>query len=1038
MPLRCATVFILFAALPALPQSTQAELRGMVLDPAALPVPDAELALMHQLTAFRARTVSNAQGNYYFLALPPGPYSIEVLRKGFRPLVRGPLHLAAGSTLTFDAQLQIEPRSEALVIADDSPLLNTTQSSVSFELSPKQVTALPLNGRNFIPLLALSPGVALPPNSLLPRINGSRPRTSEYLYDGVSVLQPEPGQPVFYPILDAVAELRLDANAYSAEYGHSNGGVIHVNHKAGGNDLHGTLFYFLRHQSLNARNHFAAAEGKPAFRRSQPGFVFGGPLRHNRIFFFSEYQATLAVSGIPRISTVPTLDQRAGRFQGVAIFDPLSGRRPFPGSVIPPSRFDSIARAAMNLYPTPSSPTAANNFFLQPEERTGQHQGALRMDHYLSAISRLTARAAFSRDDATAAAPLPDGSGLLASGILAPSLTGGLALTAEYNRTPSPNLALQLRAGYTRRSIHRNSQTAALPSPPVPPSAFPAASPTYDIAGYQSLGPSPNANSRFATSVAQLLPAATLLTARHHLRAGADYRRQSLDILQPPNPAGLFQFTPILTGHSVASFLTGAVQSFSFDSQPKTLQPRAHTAEFFLQDDIRLSPRLTANAGVRYTLNFPSTERQGRAAVFNLDSQQLDFPHTARNLERANFGPRVGLAFQSAPTTVIRAAYGLVWIEQAGITTPFTTPLFPFVQTVQQFSLDNLTPAFALGQGPSLRLGAPNADSGLGQGVFATQRTQKSGYAQQWNFSVQTTLREVWSIEAGYLGSKLTNLGVPDVNLNQLPAELLALGSQLLARQANTFSLPPNSSLATPTLPRHQFLREYPRFTTVALYRNNVGHSTYHSLQTRLSRRAAESLTLTAAYTFSKLLDDAGAVFDAALLTGPPAVFQVADSHNRKLEKDVSTGHIPHIFSASATWQPRNLPRLQLAALARAQSGSPLPVTQLVNFNAFAGFGIQRPNRTAQGFAEAGQFTLGNASRNPLTGPAFRAVDLMAAWTVPLTESGPAFEFRGEIFNFANSVNFAAPNTQFGAPAFLTYTAAHDPSLVQISLRLRF
>ena len=139
----------------------------------------------------------------------------------------------------------------------------------------KKVVLLPLDGRNFVPLIALAPGVSLPPGSVLPRINGSRPRVSEYIYDGISVLQPEPGQVAFYPIVDAIDAFRVETSSYSAEYGRSNGGVIMVNQKAGTNALHGTLFEFFRNEKLNARNLFATTGDKPRFRRNQYGFVVG-------------------------------------------------------------------------------------------------------------------------------------------------------------------------------------------------------------------------------------------------------------------------------------------------------------------------------------------------------------------------------------------------------------------------------------------------------------------------------------------------------------------------------------------------------------------------------------------------------------------------------------------------------------------------------------------------------------------------------------------------------------------------------------------
>jgi hypothetical protein len=358
----------------------------------------------------------------------------------------------------------------------------------------------------------------------------------------------------------------------------------------------------------------------------------------------------------------------------------------------------------------------------------------------------------------------------------------------------------------------------------------------------------------------------------------------------------------------------------------------------------------------------------------------------------------------------------------------------------------------------------PTADAGLGQGVFGVQRDNGSGYAQQWNVSLQKTFGENWSIEAGYLGSKLTRLGVPDVNLNQLTVEQLRLGAALTEQIANPYfgQIPPNTSLGTPTIARNQLLRPYPGFTTVSLYRNNTGHSTYHSFQSRIEKRFSRGLTFTAAYTFSRLIDDAGAVFDSAVLTGPVANFQAADSFNKRLEKDVSTGNIPHNFAGGLVYdlpfgrgRARSLAGgWQLAAILRFQSGSPLAVTQATNLNAFAGFGIQRPNRlgdpslpgsqrtTARyfdtsAFAQAPQFTLGSSSRNPVTGPGYQTADLMLGKTFVITERFQT-EFRAEVFNAANTPPLGNPNVSFGNAAFGSITTALDPRVFEFVLKLHF
>ncbi|MCW5980771.1 MAG: hypothetical protein KIT09_22010 [Bryobacteraceae bacterium] len=359
-------------------------------------------------------------------------------------------------------------------------------------------------------------------------------------------------------------------------------------------------------------------------------------------------------------------------------------------------------------------------------------------------------------------------------------------------------------------------------------------------------------------------------------------------------------------------------------------------------------------------------------------------------------------------------------------------------------------------------------DAGLGQGVFGVQRNNGSGYAQQWNLSLQKTFGENWSVEAGYLGSKLTRLGVPDVNLNQLTVEQLALGAQLTQQVENPFfgEIPAITSLGRPTIARGQLLRLFPRFTTVTLYRNNTGNSTYHSFQSRVEKRFSKWLTFTVAYTFSRLIDDAGAVFDSAVLTGPVANFQAADSVNKRIEKDVSTGNVPHILSSGfvyelpfgrgwtrslSGWKEMLAGGWQVAGILRLQSGSPVAVT---NTNAFARFGIQRPNRVADpklppdqrttaryfdtaAFTQAPQFTIGSSSRNPVTGPGYRAADVMVGKVFTISE-GFRVEFRAEAFNVANTPPLGNPNGSFGNPAFGSITTAQDPRVYEFVLKLQF
>lgn len=1104
------TLFVLVAAssFPLQAQSTKAELFGTVRDPGNLSVNDAIVELTNTGTETKLSVATDINGNYHFFALPAGTYRISVAKEGFTTLRRDGIALRVGDQVNLELELRVGDVSQSIEVTAAAPLLQSTRGTASLVVEQKKVISLPLDGRNFIPLIALSPGVNLPPGNLLPRINGSRPRVSEYIYDGISVLQPEPGQVAFYPIVDAIEEFRVETNSPSAEYGRSNGGVIMVNQKSGSNSLHGTLFEFFRNEALNARNLFATSGAKPRFRRNQYGFVLGGPIQRNKTFFFADWQGTRLDTGVVRTSTVPTSAQKRGVFTQ-AIFDPLTTsqtpagyvRQPFPSNTIPDSRIDAATRAVVGRYPAPNvfsgtNEATANNYRRVGNNTTAQDQFDLRLDRYFGPHHRIFGRYSYLRDESTPATPLPDGSGTFTAPFIGRTLTRADSVVGEHSWNLTPTTVNQIRFGFTRRGFNRSSLATGQPAtevsqiPNIPLTSFRDVLPTYDVVGFQQLGPPANGNAEFTTSVTQFIDNFSWIRGNHSLKAGTDIRLQTLDVLQPPSPTGNFQFTNIFTaglnaagtpvantGNSFASFLAGPVTRFTIDAQSEVLGPRATITEFFLQDDWRATRRLTVNLGVRYTLNFPSTVADDRGAVFNLQTQKLDyfgqngFPHSARDLEKANFAPRVGLAYRITDSFVVRSGYSLTWIEQAGITTPFTTPLFPFIQTLGQQTLDNINPAFFLSQGPTVTPQLPGPDAGLGQGVFGAQRDNGSGYAQQWNLSLQKTIGENWSFEAGYLGSKLTRLGVPDVNLNQLTVEQLAAGSQLTQQVANPFlgEIPANTSLGTPTIARAQLLRPYPRFTTVTLYRNNVGHSTYHSFQSRMEKRFSHGLTFTVAYTFSRLIDDAGAVFDSAVLTGPVANFQAADSFNKRLEKDVSTGSVPHILSSGfvyelpfgrgrarslSGWRDFLAGGWQLAGIVRMQSGSPVAVTQATNLNAFAGFGIQRPNRIADpsldsdqrttaryfntaAFTQAPQFTIGNASRNPVTGPGYRTADVMAGKTFTITERFQT-EFRAEAFNVTNTPPLGNPNGSFGNAAFGSVTTALDPRVFEFVLKLHF
>ena len=1095
------SLICLCRAVPVHAQVGGGQITGVVSDSGGAAVPGATVTAIQLATGVRRSALSSKGGVYAVAGLVPGAYEVDFDLQGFKPVRRRGIRVETGETVRLDVALDVGSVNEAITVTADAPSLRAT-ASLGHLVSEEKIAALPLNGRTFIALAALSPAVALPPGSQLPRINGGRPRTNEYLFDGVSVVQPEPGQVAYFPVVDTIQEFRVETNSPPAEFGRFNGGVVNLATRSGGNSLHGTAFEFFRNEALNARNYFAPSPApKPEFRRNQFGGVVGGPLRRERTFFFVDYQGQQQDIGRTVISTVPTLLQRQGIFtepingRVPQIFDPATTgsngnggfvRTPFAGEVIPTDQIDPTALALLQRYPVPTSDGTANNYRRTGSEVQDQNQFSVRVDHRIGTRDQVFARLAGFREHFLPVTPLPEGSGVT-TGTLGPQDTAAWSLATNYQHIFSTTLLNEVRVGDTRRGVQRTAAPlsgAGLPPltlPGLPFSALPNVLPTFTISGYQQLGSPANTASDFHTSVSEVADSLTWVTGRHTLKAGFDWRWERLDVLQPPSPSGTFAFNQLgsdqpgvtNTGTPFASFLLGQVQTFSIDVQKDLIRERARFQEYFIQDEWKANARLTITPGLRYTLNFPSNEINGRTAVFNLETQVLEYPgdEPVRPLKKDNFGPRFGAAYRASDRTLISAGYGLVWIEMAGITTPFTTPSFPFLQTVSQRALDTVNPAFVLQNGPTVMPLDQTPQAGLGQGVFSVDSTLGSGYAQQWNASVQRELTRNTTLEVAYVGSKITHVGIPDTNLNQLRVDQLALGNALLQALPNPYFgiIPRSSSLGNPTISYAQLLKPYPQYTTVSLYRNNVGNTYYRGLTAKVEQRFTRGLTYSVSYTRSRLLDDASSVFDASVLTGPVANYPVADSFNRHLERDYSTGDIPHAFVSSALWElPVGRGRAHelkgvagalannwaVSAIVTLQSGVPVAVTQATNFNAFAGFGTQRPNlvgdpdlppdqRTTDhwfnpaAFQVAPQFTLGSASRNPVRGPSYRNVDVAVTRRVPLNTS-LSMDLRVEVFNLLNTPPLGNPNAVAGNSNFGTITTAGDPRVMQLAVKLVF
>jgi hypothetical protein len=1113
LPHLSSACFLVSLALagPAHAQVTAA-LQGRIADPSGAAIPNAQVTLTDASTNIRQQTLSSSAGDYIFTALNPGAYRLDISAPGFERLSRSGITATVGQTTSADLTLTVGSDTQTVQVTADVPLLQSAQSDIETHIPGNTVVALPLNSRNFINLSQLAPGVELPPGTVLPRINGGRPRTNEYLFDGISALQPEPGQVAFFPIVDGIQEFTVEADNVPAEFGRFNGGVVNVATRAGTGTFHGSLFEFFRNEDLNARNFFAPTGRKPEYRRNLYGGTLGGPVLRGKLFFFGDYQGIKALIGRTVISTVPTLAERQGIFTGVShIYNPATTtvvagknvRQEFPNDTIT-SGFDPAALALLQRFPMPTAAGNANNYSRTANDADHQNQFDFRVDGAAGLRDRAFGRYSYFSDVENPVTPFPDGSGAISGtaigtgGVLGLSHVLGQQAVFNETHTFSPHLVNDYRLGYTRRGnsiagpVTGSTASAALGIPGIPTNAaFNNALPLFTFTGFQQLGPSASTFAQYQTAVWETTDTLVYTRGRHAIKAGLDLRWYQLNTVSPPNPTGSFAFTTTGTdqqgvtgsGNAIASFLLGQVDTFSIDLQTSKLRPRDHIQEYFLQDDWRATDRLTFNIGARYTLAFPSTEKNNQGAVFNLATQQLDylgqngFPNTARELHYGNLAPRVGLTFLITPKTVVRSGFGIVFIDQSGITTPFTTPQFPFIQNVQQKTLDSVNAAFALSSGPSVAPIPLTPNAGLGQSVYTANRQEGSGYVEQWNLGFQRSLTNNLSFDIAYVGSHIVHVGIPDSNLNQLTAAQLAQGASLLTPVPNPYygQLPVSSSIGGKNTTAAQLLKPYPRFQNVATYRNDSGTTNYNAIEAKVEQRLSHGLYLLAAYTHSKLIDDASSVFSSTVLSSPNSSSLIAaDTFNPRLERDSSNGDMPHVETGAITYnlgapsfrslsgkgwdafvRPARtlLDGWQLDAIVTAQSGMPVTVTQATNNNAFAGFALQRPNRIANpslapalrtpqhffntaAFAPAPQFVIGNASRNPVRGPAYRDLDFAAVKHTRLAERTDV-EFRGEIFNLTNTPAFSQPNGSFGAAAFGSITSTStEQRVVQFAIRL--
>ena len=1003
---------ILLAA-TAMAQINTADLTGTVADESGGVLRDAEVVLVSHETGARRIARTDLAGRYSFEQLPPGTYRLTAQSAGFQTEVVSQMDLPVGRKAVLDLRLRVGEVKTETVVATNAEMIELRDSSLSHAMQNNAIRELPLNGRDFAQLALLQPGVAPSvrtsdsggPGTKL-SIEGNRPSQVSFLMDGSDINDANnntPGSAAGVLIgVDTLQEFRVVTNAFSAEYGRASGGVVSTVTKSGTNALHGSLFEFLRNSDLDARNYFDSKTAPiPPFKRNQFGVEADGPVVKNRTFFLGSFEAVRQRLGVTTVSVVPGADARQGNIPGQ------------PQIAVNPSVPGYLA-----LVPLPNGQMFADGtgqYSTAASQPTDETFLAGRLDHRLSDATSLFAR--FTYD--TALNSVPDGFNL--SRADSRSLNHYLTLGATH--TFNERLLDTFRFSYNRSY---SASTIDYLRPVDPSLSFLPGEPLGQISvtGFFSLGPSRFSPSFSTLSLYQFSNDLARISGRHSLKIGGDYRFYTLPTIRPQSPYGYYQFS------SLVNFLTAKPSSVEMTLPSSTLARnwRQSMVTAYIQDDIRLTRRITLNAGLRYERESLPVEANGLSA--NLRNPVSDAQPTIGpmfvNPTNRGFAPRVGVAWDpfGDGKTSVRAAFGLyfdpLWSDyyaNAGGRTP------PF------YTLGSIaSPVF------------PNAYSLIGSAAFilgrqdAVQYRPNYPYVLQQNFTVQREIARGTAITASYVGER--GIHIPRfVDQNQSPQTVLPDGR---------IFFPAGSTV------------QNPNFTGIR-YKVTSGMSYYNALRLSFEQRFARRLLLQVNYTFARSID-----------TG--SIDQTQGGSNdlpqnplsTRSERGLSNYDVPSYFVAYGVW---DLPAgFQLSTIATVASGQPFSAVigyDRARANPQAGTSPERPdlcsgasNNPVLGnpsrYFDPAAFCLqaagfyGNLGRNTLIGPGIVMLNPSLSKQFRLAER-VRLQFRAEMFNALNHPNFAIPSqrTVFSssgpvASAGLITATTTSSRQLQLGLKLTF
>jgi outer membrane receptor protein involved in Fe transport len=1094
---------------------------GTVTDSSDAVVPAASVTIVNADTGVTVwHGVTSESGLYRAPSLQVGRYNVIVELQGFKRAEVSGINLTVDQRAAINVALQPGTVTESIVVAGQTAgQLASESSSLGNTINTSQVENLPLPNRDILNLLSLTAGVssggdATSINASQLSINGSRTVNSEFTVNGVSVVSGSTGGVQTLPPADAIREVKVLTSAYSAEYGRTSGATVILLTNSGTDQYHGSMYEYFRNEDLNANNFFNNVLGKP---RSQDRYnLFGGKIGgpvwipklyrgKEKTFFFFNYEGLRQSSPYFFTSSVPGADFRSGDFSSskVLVYDPKTNA-PFGSNKIPLGQVDPAAAKIFSALPLPNSPgsfdpatgVTINNLVEIGSTKPASNSTTLRIDHNISDKDRLFGTLTHFNKTSPGQPKIP---GPLENNV-GPGVTTGYQAIIGYTHTFSPTLLLEARMGYWRNdseiappSLGINVQSVFGIQRSLGP-----ASPTFNLNGWSQYGLNSNTLRSQIDNNFQPSVSATKVWGNHLVKFGFDLRKDQFNIYNPGGTGnsgwftGNYTFTGEITSathnsgnpiNSVGDFLLGAVKSSGYALPQPPAGRRNYNFGLYVQDDWKVTQKLTLNLGLRYEYESPMTSSNNIYSRVDTATGKVLFASinasSSLNLEasRWNFAPRAGLAYSVTPKTVIRSGFGIFYSQI--FSDLGAQVLFPGYTISQSFGSlgTGIAQPFSLSQGMPLVAvqDLQNPQSTLTQfgptnPLSASASFAQAGplpYAEEWNFGIQRELARGLIVEANYAGASGVHLPLNLPN-NRVPFSAATQIAQVNT-QAFTQSLRPFPSVAA--------------FSAISM----AGHSSYHGLQITARRQYATKLAFIANYTRSKAIDDGSGLFSFS----QPEVFDDGQfpGEFRKFERAVSAFDRPNVFSAAIQYRtsgPRWLRDIEFDPIIVARDGLPTSITQN-NLNSAArglrpnvinSTSIYAPTRSPNGTGiqyllpvNATGFPLGpvgplftgtganrsqvlpagvgSLGRNSIRTPGEFDVDLAVGREFPIRER-VRLRLRAEAFNILNHTNFRGPSTSltattnaqgqpiFNSPGFGIITAARSARFLQLVGRIEF